>query len=384
MNTIERPMLIKRIPTALLPWIPALIGILLLWVRGISPYNLLQAGFLPIVFLLQLWFFLSPFRTVTAREITSGFVAGISITSPLIWISATLMDAFVRQKPISAFFKSKSVFGSMNITATVVAPITEEIWKVAVPMLMLFLLTHWGSRPMAKARTPVDFLILSASSGAGFELFENLFRVVNRETDVLWPAFKSSISWGIGPFKFFPDMYANRFYSGDMIWLGHVGTAAVMGLAIGLFYHSRKKGLTILLPIVAVLASIWDHMLFNYNIHRSKIWWKSTLGNITLQGRLLPILYFVMLAIAVLLIVRRYQWYFTTRSVHLYPPPRKKGFTAFLSYLPKHRHVLMAAFSLHEALHDGRKRAEKYAPFVGTLVRNASVYQQPDDSSGTV
>lgn len=379
MSAHERTTGVKRIPEILLPWIPALVGILLLWLRGISPYHLVQAGFLSILFLVQLWFFLTPFRTVTATEIANGYFAGLSITSPLIWISATLLDTVVRQKPIAAFFKSRHLFGSMNITATIVAPITEEIWKIAVPMLLLFLMNRRVNRPMAKVRTTVDFLILSAASGAGFELFENLFRVVNKEMDALWPAFKSSISWGIGPFKLFPEMYANRFYSGNMIWLGHAGTAAVMGLAIGLFYHTRKKGITILFPVIAILTSIWDHLLFNYNIHKSKIWWKSTLGNLTLRGRLLPILYFVMLAFAIFLIVRRYKWYFTTRSVHLYPPPRRKGIKGLLTYLPKHRFVLMAAFGLYEALQAGRKRAARYAPHVGSLIRQASVYQQPEE-----
>ena len=371
----------KRIPSALIPWFPALLGVLLLWVRGISPWNLLQAGFWPVVFLLQLWFFLTPFRTVTARDLVTGFSLGLSVTSPLIWLAATLLDALVRQKPIAAFLKSKAVFGNTNLTGTLVAPLTEEILKVAVPILLLFILSRWGSRPMAKVRTPVDYLILAASSGAGFSLFENLFRAADDAYSFLWPKFGSEISWAVGPFRLFPEMYASSFFNGDLIWFGHAGTAAATGLAIGLFFHTRKRIVTVLLPLATMLVVIWDHLLWNYGINNSKIWWKPTLGNLTLHGRILPILYMAMLGVAMLLIWQRYCWYLGTANARRFPPPSRKGWKRMAAYACRHRFVLMASFGLYEALQERRKRAVRYAPFVGNLVREASVYheQSPED-----
>ena len=362
----------KKIDRELLPWIPALVGVLLLWLRGVAPWNLVQAGFWPVVFLLQLWLFLAPFRTVTIGEIAAGFSVGLSVTSPLIWLAATLMDAVVRQKPIAAFLKGKSVFGSTNLTGTIVAPVTEELIKAAVPLLLLFLLTRFGTRPMAKVRTPVDFLILCAASGAGFSLFENLFRAANGDYGYLWPKFDSDVSWAVGPFRLFPEMYASSFYNGDMIWFGHAGTAAAVGLAVGLFYHTRHRIVTVLLPIITWLMVIWDHLLWNYQINRAKVWWKPLLGNLTLHGRVLPVLYMVMLVAALLLIGRRYMWYFSTRNADRYPPPRVHGMRSLPAVAGSHRHVLMAAFGLHEALKAGPKKAKRFGAFVGECVRAAA------------
>jgi len=370
---------LKRIPGVLIPWIPALFGILLLWVRGISPWNLVQAGFWPIVFLVQLWFFLAPFRTVTAGEISTGFTLGLSVTSPLIWLAATLLDGLVGQKPIAAFLKSKAVFGNTNLTGTLVAPLTEEILKMAVPMLLLFILNRWGSRPMAKVRTPIDYLILAAASGAGFSLFENLFRAADGAYSYLWPKFGSEVSWAVGPFRLFPEMYSSSFYNGDMIWFGHAGTAAAAGLAIGLFFHTRKRIVTLLLPVATILVVIWDHLLWNYGINKSKIWWKPTLGNLTMHGRLLPVLYLVMLIGAMLLVWQRYRWYLGTANARRFPPPSKKGWKGLLAYAGRHRYVLMAAFGLHEALHDRKKRTIRYSSFIGGLVRKASIYHDREE-----
>ncbi len=362
----------KKALRLLIPWMPALVGILLLWARGIAPWNLFQAGFWPVVFLLQLWFFLAPFRTVTFGEICAGFSVGLSVTSPLIWLAATLMDALVRQKPVAAFLKSKAVFGGTNLTGTVVAPVTEELFKAAVPLVLLFVLTRLGERPMAKVRTPVDFLILSAASGAGFSLFENLFRAARGDYGYLWPKFSSDVSWAIGPFRLFPEMYASSFYNGDMIWFGHAGTAAAVGLAAGLFYHTRRRGVTVLLPIVTWLTVTWDHLLWNFQINRAKVWWKPTLGNLTLHGRVLPVLFLVLLAASLALVWRRYAWYLGTRNADRFPPTRFTGLRSLPAVARTHRHSLMAAFGLFEAFQAGPKKAARYGAFVGELVRKAA------------
>lgn len=371
-QTANKPNRIFEIGRLLLPFLPALLAFAFLWLRGISPYNVLQAAFWPMVFLLQLWFFLAPVRTVTIGEIANTCVLGMTITTHLIWLSAALLEQVVQIKPLAKLLESKAWFGNTNLTDTLVAPVTEEFWKAAVPILLILLWNRLGKEPMAKVRTPVDFMILTAASGAGFSIYENLWRALNDDLSILWPKFASEISWRVGPFRFFPEMYGIPFYRGDMIWMGHAATAAAVGIAFGLFHQWRKKVYPVVLPIIMLLLVTWDHLLWNLNIHRSKIWWKATLGNLTLHGRLVPFIAAAMLLVGIWLAWRRVQWYKTTRNAHRAGMAMLNGLNSAFSYAGTHRYVLMASFGLWNALQDGKKNAARYAPFIGSLVRRAA------------
>jgi len=370
MKKIVSKEIVKYIVAKAIFWLPTLIGIILLWTRGINPYQVFQASFWPVLFLIQLWFFLTPFRTLTATEMVNGYALGMTVVTHLIWLCAALLRKFVSIESVESFLTSKAIFGNTNLVGTFVAPISEEVLKAAIPLLLLVVVSGLRKDATAKIRTPIDFMLLTAASGAGFSTYENLFRALNDDFGYLFPKFASEASWRIGPIRFLPELLKDSFYRGNLVWIGHSTTAAAVGIAFGVAYYYRKKIFVYLVPILMLWLVTFDHMLWNYNIPKSKIWWKSTLGNMTFHGRLVPFLMAILVGFAIWITVRQLLELRKTNRFKAYKVKQGSRKIKWWALPQYYRKLLMVAFGTRNALYDGKKKASKYAKHLYEVIED--------------
>jgi RsiW-degrading membrane proteinase PrsW (M82 family) len=135
---------------------------------------------------------------------------------------------------------------------TYLAVPVEEVGKL-VPLLLLRLVARRRFRRFAA----VDYLLLAAASGAGFQLAEEVLRAVSSTAGgaLAVPRF--------GLFTLFPG--AVELPEAGVHFSGHGVTTALIGAAFGLaVVGARRYGAWLwLLPVVAVWVAGLEHMVFN-------------------------------------------------------------------------------------------------------------------------
>jgi len=194
--------------------------------------------------------------------------------------------------------------GNYDLMSIVVAPLAEEIMKVA-PVLILLL---WGKgQSWKRILAPLDASILAGASGAGFAFVENLFRIADNNWASLGPDRVTYVaSPQIGPFSLFPEMEASQYYGVPTVWFGHSEMAAFLALAIGMGLFFRKKTRAWwLIPGVTLIWCMWDHFLVNYLEPEPSQLWAKILPTLDLYGQLLPFIFLASIGLA----IRTEKWY---------------------------------------------------------------------------
>ncbi|MFC3994690.1 PrsW family intramembrane metalloprotease [Nocardiopsis sediminis] len=138
------------------------------------------------------------------------------------------------------------------VAATYIAVPVEEIGKL-VPLVIVRLLARRRFRRLAA----VDYLLLAAASGAGFQLAEESLRAVSvASAGAVLPA-------DFGLFTLFPG--ATQVADTGVYFSGHGVTTALIGAALGLAVVGwRGYGAWLwLLPVAAVWVAGVEHMVFN-------------------------------------------------------------------------------------------------------------------------
>ena len=297
-----------------LPWRPAVtmflavISVAALWATGIDPAGVLASIYWPGIFVLQLTVVTAPWRAVPVGRIGLMFLLGMSVVPAVTLAAQAGMYALVNTDPVQRILVSEEVLGNYDLMAPVVAPITEELLKIAP--LVVFL--SWGRRAAwRRILGPLDLALLAGASGAGFEFVENLLRVadgywaplgVDRVVPVASPI--------LGPFHLFPDMIGSTYFGVDTVWFGHGEMSAWVGLAIGLgLFLGRKLRFWWLLPSAALAWATWDHFLVNYLGPAPSQAWAQVLPALDLYGGLLPYVFLAALVFSIFLASRTQSWY---------------------------------------------------------------------------
>lgn len=140
--------------------------------------------------------------------------------------------------------------------SVVIAPITEEPLK-ALPLVLLLMVARW---PFRWGHGAVDLMLCGFALGSGFGLFEDALRGASD-----YPLAVSPRILGIPVFL---DSYRE--------FIGHGGTTAFVGLALGwAIWCSRRKALLALGPLLVAAVLWWmmvDHALVNFAHNASFEW----------------------------------------------------------------------------------------------------------------
>lgn len=177
-------------------------------------------------------------RTVSFATLLRVVAVGALLSWPLALVEA----AVARLLGIDPY----SVLGY-----TYVAVFVEEPGKL-LPLLLLPLVAHRRLRRL----TAVDFLLLAAASGAGFQLAERLF------TEVSLGAPDLSATTGL----FLPGGTTVTDPAGDVlaVFSGHAVTTGLVGAALGLAIVGRHHGRWLwLLPPSAMTLAVLEHLNLN-------------------------------------------------------------------------------------------------------------------------
>ena len=210
--------------------------------------------------------------------------------------SVVPLITFLIQKPLwlllegsklQYILSDNALFGTISLTAPLIAPITEEFTKLLPVMLIFFLLLRFKKYRLL---SPIDFALLGLFAGAGFDIFENIARVMNGFT-AMNGLYRSPLNEPL-PSLFgiflYPSLYQSEYLGNPMIWFGHSGYAAAISFTFGWFVYLKKKRYVIL-PVLVYLISVFDHSMWNWYQPFPEQLWAKVLPNFTLYGRLIPI-----------------------------------------------------------------------------------------------
>lgn len=273
----------------ILPLIFSDAAFVLLWVAGVNPYDLLMSAWWPILTVLQFSVVLFYFTSLPYKYVLIALGMGASVIPLITFLIQKPLYLLLENSALQSVLGQMEAFGTIDLTAPLIAPVTEEITKVIPVFVILFLLLR-----MKKYRllSPVDFALIGLAAGAGFDIFENICRAMNGYYDVLG-LYRSEI---IEPFPGllgvfpFPSMIKSEYMGNPMIWFGHSGLAASISLAIGFFIYLKKKRY-IFIPILTYIICTFDHSMWNwYQPYPEQVWAK-ILPKLALYGRLIPILF---------------------------------------------------------------------------------------------
>ena len=201
-----------------------LIGLFLVFIFGIAPM---------VVYALILWWFdryeKEPLGLLVAAFLWGGIPA----------IGFSLIAQLVLEVPISSFV---SPLASDLIGATVVAPVTEELFKGAALLLLLLFFRK-------EIDSPLDGIIYGGLVGFGFAAVENVFYFVG--------AFTES---GLGGLALLTVFRAFLF------GLNHALFTGLTGLGLALARTATRWPVKVGAPIVGLLLGITAHGVHNGSV----------------------------------------------------------------------------------------------------------------------
>ncbi|MCJ7840096.1 PrsW family glutamic-type intramembrane protease [Lederbergia sp. NSJ-179] len=194
--------------------------------------------------ILQFWL-LCRSKTLSWKQYTRFFIAGAWAIVPLTNVAVLLMTKL--------FGGSTSDFWSMSI----VTPIMEEVIKLLPLGMYLFLSRRASSLSL------VDYALIGAASGAGFQLMEEFARRIasgNMYGSTLLGG--TVLHWDL--FTLFPGHFEESFLPTQMS-AGHGLLTAMITLAVGfaIRFKSKFTKYLFLFPGICLFIAILDHALWN-------------------------------------------------------------------------------------------------------------------------
>ncbi|MGN7356673.1 PrsW family intramembrane metalloprotease [Paenibacillus sp. SAF-054] len=200
--------------------------------------------------LLQFWV-LCRSKTLPWKQIVLFVLAGVFFVIPITTLTVQALHG---------------IFGgrtSDTWSTAVATPIFEELWK----LLPLGLFLMFSRR--ASALSLIDYTLIGAATGVGFQLMEELSRrwlntgaIAEKYGYSVTMLGGETIHWDV--FALFPGRFEESFIP-TMMSVSHPVHTAMIALAIGIAYRLRTK-LTkwvYLFPALLLLWSILDHAAYN-------------------------------------------------------------------------------------------------------------------------
>jgi len=278
----------KKIPLRFLLSITFfIIAIIILWSARVSPYDLVMALWWPILTVLQFSLILLAFTSLPFRYHVLALGLGASVVPLITFLIKKPLWLLLDGSKLQYILSDNAFFGTINLIAPLIAPIIEEFTKVLPVMLIFFLLLRFKKYRLL---SPIDFALLGLFAGAGFDIFENIARVMNGFTSMNG-LYRSPVNEPL-PSLFgiflYPSLYKSEYLGNPMILFGHSGLAAAIALAFGWFVYLKKKRYVILTVLVYAIC-VFDHSMWNWYEPYPEQLWAKVLPSFTLYGRLIPI-----------------------------------------------------------------------------------------------
>lgn len=303
-------------PLALSIWVVVAISwvYLLIQIEG----RLFQATVWTVPFLLTIAILSFPWRTVTWKQLVGFFLLGMGP----VFLLVALSQFGIANSPVEDWTRSgldRLADAGFDLRLTQLqphlwAPITEEAWKVA-PLIVV---VWWRRSGLRDLGGPIDYAVLAGASGAGMGFSEDLLRMFDYAALHALPHPNSALGLG----RLYQNLVGGEanayltFISGHrhsrftdtvsfvlpemhiqqhVVWSGHGATALGIGLALGLaVWERRRRGNRVfyLIPGVVFLWAVWEHMMVNWYSgvgceHSPSL--LCTLAAIDLRGRIYPL-----------------------------------------------------------------------------------------------
>lgn len=247
------------------------------------PYALYRPGLFILILLVATW----PWRTIPPRLMLLSFLLGGSVVMAVTLLIQTGLVAILNLIPETIMRSVGLLFGAqINIRAMFVAPVTEEILKV-LPILIILFVGPW--KYLRRTAGPLDFALLGAALGGGFQFTETVFM-------------QRGASWAL-PTTFISPLLPTLepWYPGIVHWFGHAGTTATLALAIGIAIRlAAKRKVWWILPVPVASLVIFEHFLVAF-ASRPEVLWLRALATIDRYGLLASNLFVVGMIVSMIL-----------------------------------------------------------------------------------
>jgi len=255
-SIVDNNLKLRRLPQWFIwVWAAGLIFLLIYFIIRGKQYFWIEIWFLIEILVLSVFT-----RTIGWKRLLSTFLQGTVISGGLAFLLYKLMSV------------AGANMGSALINGWIVGP-AEELFKLMpVALAVYFLYKKRKILPNAS-----DFLILSVLAGSGFGIIEKTF----------WGAVSFPFTYGphIGGLYFFPDALGIMVDGRVFGYIGHAAATGLVGMAVGLALHIRKKVKKQWVWIIPAIVYIWvsvEHALLNsYYANGSKALLKLGGGIIT-------------------------------------------------------------------------------------------------------
>lgn len=278
------------------------IALITLGIAQVSPYDALMASWWPLLTVIQFSLLLLIFTSLPFHFHLLALGLGASAVPLITYALAQPLWMILDGSKLQTILGDRAFFGTYALTAPLIAPITEEFTKF-LPVLFVFYLLHRYKK--YRLLSPIDFALLCLFAGAGFDLFENVARVMNGFTEMngLYRSVINEPLPGLFGIFLYPSLYQSEYLGNPMIWFGHSGYTAAIALAFGWSIYLKKKRY-LFLPIVVYLFSVFDHSMWNWYQPYPEQLWAKVLPFFSLYGRLIPIVFTIGLIITVYVLYR--------------------------------------------------------------------------------
>lgn len=279
-----------------------ILALITLWIVQVNPYDVLMAAWWPLLTVIQFSLLLLIFTSLPFKYHLLALGLGASFVPLVTYAIAQPLWLLLEGSKLQSILSDRAYFGTIGLTGPIIAPITEEFTKFLPVLFVFYLLRRYQKYRLL---SPIDFALLGLFAGAGFDLFENIARVMNGFTSMNG-LYRSSINEplpGLFGLFLYPSLYRSEYLGNPMIWFGHSGYTATIAFAFGWFIYLKKKHF-IILPIIAYLFSVFDHSMWNWYQPYPEQLWAKILPMFTLYGRLIPISHTIGLIVTAYLFYR--------------------------------------------------------------------------------
>lgn len=194
--------------------------------------------------LLQFWW-LCRSKTLTWKQYIHFFMAGVWIVVPLTAVTVLLLT---------------KLFGGVTSdfwSTAIITPIMEEVLKLLPLGVYLF----WSRR--ASSLSLMDYALIGAASGAGFQFMEEFARrIISGKMYGFSLLSGNVLHWDI--FSLFPGYFEESFLPTQMT-VGHAVMTSMITLSIGIAFRLKGKlrGFSFILPLFFLFIATLDHALWN-------------------------------------------------------------------------------------------------------------------------
>jgi RsiW-degrading membrane proteinase PrsW (M82 family) len=266
--------------------------------------ELWAAFYWPALFVVQLFLLTWPWRTVSFRLVLWAFLLGAGPVMALTLLIQAPIVALTEYAYQVHYFFADIVGKNVDVGAVFLAPVSEELLKI-LPVLLILIIGRW--RHLRYTAGPLDFAVLGAAVGAGFQFMETVWQGILYVDLHSYARIAEHVSPHLGPFYLLPTL---EWQDGAAsAWFGHAGVTATLALAVGLALRLGVRNRAWwLLPIAVGGLVTFEHFLTN--LGEPPVFWVKALAVIDLYGVLSSVLFTAGVIWAVVMasrVIKRYR-----------------------------------------------------------------------------